>query len=234
MRKAQRDELIKKAAFAGGIAALFWIFFGNPVFAPVGAVVGVIIPGILAKIKASKRRQAFSNQLIDAILLIVSCIKAGLSFMQAVEVLVKEMPAPVSEEFESILKALKIGVSLEDAFAEMHERMPSEELKMIFSAILVARQTGGDLPRVLTKLVDTLRDRNKLKENIATYTIQGRLQGVIMGAIPVVFVFVVLQQDPHHFDIMFQQDAGRIMLLVAVVLQILAVIFLVKVSQVRI
>lgn len=220
--------------FAGVGAVVIFIMLQNIMFAPVGAVVGFMIPAFIKRFKEAKRKDMFFKQLLDGILLMVSCLKAGLSFVQAIEVLVEEMPDPISEEFKIVLKGMRIGASLEDVFEELYTRMPGEELKLMFSSILVARQTGGDLPKVLTKLVDTLRDRNKLKENIATYTIQGRLQAVIMGCIPVVFVVVVLKQDPKHFDIMFASDLGRVLLLIAVVLQIVAVIVITKVSKIRI
>lgn len=219
-------------AVAGAVAA--FIMGQSPMFAPVGAVVGFMIPAFLKRFKENKRKEMFLKQLLDGIMLMISCLKAGLSLTQAIEVLTEEMPDPIAEEFKDMLKGLRIGASFDDCFEQMYNRMPSEELKLMFSSILVARQTGGDLPKVLTKLVDTLRDRNKLKENIATYTIQGRLQAVIMGCIPIVFVFVVLKQDPHHFDIMLENDVGRIMLLIAVVLQIVAVIVINKLSKIRI
>lgn len=220
--------------FATAGAVIAFIMLQQIMFAPVGAVIGFMIPAFLKRFQENKRKNLFLKQLLDGIMLMISCLKAGLSLTQAIEVLTQEMPDPIAAEFKEMLKGLRIGASIEDCFDALYMRMPSEELKLMFSSILVARQTGGDLPKVLTKLVDTLRDRNKLKENIETYTIQGRLQAVIMGCIPIVFVFVVLKQDPHHFDIMLENDIGRIMLLIAVVLQIVAIIVINKLSKIRI
>lgn len=229
-----KEKLIRYGATMVVMAVAAFVLGGSIYWAPVGLVAGFLVPGILEKMRIANRNKKFFTQLMDGILLLVSCLKAGLSFTQAIEVLVEEMPDPISEEFQSVLKGLRIGITLEDAFEELYKRMPGEELKLVFSAILVARETGGDLPGVLTKLVDTLRDRNKLKENIATYTIQGRLQAVIMGCIPIVFVAVVLKQDPNHFDIMLENDLGRLMLLIAAVFQVLAIVFITKVSTIRI
>lgn len=226
-------KLLNLLGFSLGAAAVGFILmkgFG----AIAGAFIGLLIPAFLVKFTEDARRDKFSNQLIDAVLLISSCLKAGLSFNQAIEVLCQEMDDPIAGEFQVVLKAIRIGVPLEDAFSDLTKRMPIEELKFLISAILVSRETGGDLPSVLLKLVDTLRDRFRLKENIRTYTIQGKLQGVIMCAIPVVFVMVVNGQNPHHFDIMLNSATGKFLLALCVVLQILAVFFIIKFSKVEI
>lgn len=230
----EKNKLVFFGACAFAGAAVGFLVTSHPVGALLGVAIGLVVPGLLDKMRKAQRTHKFSAQLVDTIMMMISCLKAGLSFNQTIEVICREMPAPVSEEFSSILKALRIGVPLEDAFAELSTRMPGEELKLIFSAILVARETGGDLPRVLSKLADTLRDRNRLKENISTYTIQGRVQAVIMGVIPVVFVVVVLQQDPKHFEIMFTTEQGQFMLAIAGVLEVLALFFITKCSAVKI
>jgi len=132
------------------------------------------------------------------------------------------------------VREVKVGISLEEALIHLNKRMPSEELDLIVSAILVGRETGGDLTKVFSRLVTTIRDRAALKENVKTLTLQGRLQGIIMSLIPIVFAVIVYKMNPHHFDIMFSDDLGRILLGVAVVLQIVGVILLKIFSKVDI
>jgi len=233
--KKKQAETFRMYAIASlGSAAVGFVAMGNPMGAVIGAAVGLALPKVLGNLKDRQRKKKFSMLLIDGIMLMVSCLKAGLSLTQAIEVLVKEMPDPLSTEFQEVLKALRIGVTLDDAFADMADRIGGEDLNLLFSAMLVARDTGGDLPKVLTRLVDTLRDRNKLKENVATYTIQGRIQGLIMGAIPILFCYVVLKQDPKHFEIMFQTEIGKMMLMAAAGLQVIAVYAIMKLSDVKI
>lgn len=217
-----------------GLGIAFFVMFEHIIGLFVGAAVGVTIPRFMEKAKASSRRKKFSKQIPDAVMLITSCLKAGLSLNQSIDVLVEEMNEPISEEFSHVAKSLRIGVSLENAFVEMGKRLDLEELNFVCSAILIARETGGDLPKVLTKLVDTLRDRAKLKESIDTFTIQGRAQAFIMGVIPIGFVAMTIQQDPHHFDIMLKTDIGRILIVAAILLQIIAVFVIIKTSQVKI
>jgi tight adherence protein B len=229
------NDVVRQAVlFTVIFAAAGYVVFNGPAGLVIGAVAGLLFPAIKRRLDKAARLRKFHAQLIDGIALLTSCLKAGLSFTQAIEVLVQEMPDPIAEEFGVVLKSLRIGVPLNEALEQLYRRVPCEELTLLFSSILVARETGGDLPYVLSRLIDTLRDRNRLKENISTYTIQGRIQGVIMGGIPLVFCYVVLQQDKHHFDIMFQSEVGRLLIVVAFVLQIAAIFFIIKCSEVKI
>jgi tight adherence protein B len=226
-------KLIMFASTCIGAAVLGGIMMGK--FGAIGgAAIGLFVPGFMSKYALEARRTKFNNQLVDAVTLLVSCLRAGLSLNQAIEILCQEMPAPLADEFKIVLKSIRIGVPLEEAFVELSSRVPLEELKFVISAVLVARETGGDLPSVLMKLVDTLRDRARLRENIATYTIQGKIQGFIMGFIPVGFVIMVLQQNPHHFDVMWEKDIGRLLMISSVVLTVLAWALVWKISKVEI
>ena len=211
---------------------------GFMLFQFIGLAVGVTLSFFVGPMVINMKKQSwktkFAQQLVDAVLLINSCLKAGLSLLQAIEMLCEDMPPPISQEFSLVIGECKMGSSLDQALDNLNRRMDIEELKFITSAILVARETGGDLPSVLSRLVDTLRDRARLVENIRTYTLQGRAQGIIMSVIPVFFVCIVLTQNRQHFDIMFTSDIGKFLLVLAGVLQVMAFIFIGKISKVKI
>jgi tight adherence protein B len=230
----QKKGLNPSVVCAGGGAIAGFVALHSPVGAMIGAGFGFMIPKVVANFQKERHKSLLIRQLPDAIQMLTSCLKAGLSLNQAFTVMVEEMSGPAVEEFGYVVKSLRVGVSLEEAFLAMHKRVNAEELGFIFSAILIARETGGDLPTVLTKLVDTLRDRRKLKESIDTFTIQGRAQAFIMSMIPIFFVGMTLQQDAHHFDIMLQCTPGRIALGVAVVLEIVGTIAIIEVSKIKI
>ena len=206
----------------------------SSIFAIVGAAVGLAIPNLILKIRFAKRKQKFSVQLLDAINLMSSSLKGGLSLLQAVEVVAEEMPPPISQEFGYVIRENKIGVSFEDSLAHLKERMPAEELTLIVSSILVARETGGDLTKVFSRLSVTIRDNNKLKENIKTLTLQGRMQAAIMSLLPFAFVAWVVTVDKHHFDIMLQSDTGRFLLILAVFLQVVGMFLIRKFSIIKV
>lgn len=211
---------------------------GFVLFKIIGLVIGIAIaflfPLLAIKFVKGARKRRFGQQLIDAIMVLNSSLKAGLSFTQAIDMVSQEMPAPICEEFFLAYKQIKMGVSLEETLRNLDRRMDMEELKFVTSAILVAQKVGGDFPSVLTKLVSTLRDRIKLKENITTYTLQGKAQGYIISFIPLVFLFIVLRQNPHHFDIMLSTDLGRVLLAAAVLLNTIGIFFILKMSKIKV
>lgn len=152
--------------------------------------------------------------------------------MQAIEVVVQEMPAPFNQEFGLVLRENKIGVPLEESLRHLHERLHFEELDLVINAILVSKETGGDLTKVLAKLSVTMRDNRKLKETIKTLTLQGKLQGIIMSALPFLFIAWVLTFNRNHFDIMLSSETGRVLLLVAVALQLAGMVLINKFSRI--
>ncbi len=199
-----------------------------------GIAIGLIIPTFLINVYNSRRKAKFSSQLLDSLMILSSSLRGGLSIIQSFEVLAEEMPAPMGDEISLMVREIKIGVTLEEALVNLNKRMPSDELDLIVSAILVGRETGGDLTKVFSRLVTTIRDRMTLKENVKTLTLQGRLQGVIMSLIPPVFAYIVYRLDPHHFDIMLKDDLGRLLLGIAVALQIIGLILIKIFSKVEV
>ncbi len=196
--------------------------------------VGASFPVWLAKFLDKRRRKMFVNQLVDGLMIMNSCLKGGLTLIQSFEVLAEEMAAPMSQEISLLNREIKVGVTLEEALLRMDKRMPSEEMTLISSAILVARETGGDLTKVFSKLIETIRDRLKLKELVSTLTLQARLQSLIISLLGPVFFVVVRKIRPDHFDIMWQDDLGRMVLLLAIGLQIAGFILIIIFGKVEI
>ncbi|MDO8661651.1 MAG: type II secretion system F family protein [Candidatus Omnitrophota bacterium] len=200
----------------------------------IGIVLGLAIPNLILKIRLARRKQKFNDQLLDTITMLSSCLKGGLSLLQGFEVLVEEMPAPMNQELGLLLKENKMGVPFEESLVRLNKRMDIEELGLVVNALLVSRETGGELTKVFSRLTTTIRDNRKLKESIKTLTMQGRLQGAIMSLLPILFVIWVLSVDKHHFDIMLTSDIGRMLLVLAVVLQVVGMFLIRKFSIIKI
>jgi len=211
-----------------------YIFVQHFLFAAFGAFLGLLIPNLIMKFRDAVRRRKFSNQILDAIMILSSSLKGGLSLLQSFEVLVEEMPPPMSQEIGLLVRENKIGITLEESLKRLDRRMKMEELSLVINSILVARETGGDLTKVFSRLITTIRDNRKLKESVKTLTLQGRLQGIIMSILPIVFVWWVVMHNRHHFDVMFQSDVGRTLLTVAVVLQLVGMFLIRRFSIIRI
>jgi tight adherence protein B len=148
------------------------------------------------------------------------------------EFLTEEMPPPLNQEFSLVLRENKVGIPLEESLNRLNKRMKLEELELLVSSILVARETGGDLTKVFSRLANTMRDKRKLKDQITTLTLQGKIQGVVMSILPIAFILWVLAVNKHHFDIMLRSDVGRMLLLAAGLLQLTGMFLMAKFSKI--
>ncbi|MDO8488869.1 MAG: type II secretion system F family protein [Candidatus Omnitrophota bacterium] len=211
-----------------------YIFLNSQIFMGLGVLIGLAIPNFILKTRYKLRIQKFSDQLLDAVNMLSSCIKGGLSLLQGLEVLVEEMPAPMSQELGLVVRENKMGIPLEECLNRLNKRMNIDELGLIINALLVARETGGELPKVFSRLSVTIRDNRKLRESIKTLTLQGRMQGAIMSFLPIAFAIWVLSVNKHHFDIMLSSDLGRMLLIIAVILQAVGMILIKIFSTIKI
>ncbi|HNW39959.1 MAG TPA: type II secretion system F family protein [Candidatus Omnitrophota bacterium] len=203
-----------------------YLILNSPLFMILGALIGVAIPNFILKTRYKMRIRKFNDQLLDAINMLSSCIKGGLSLLQGLEVLVEEMPVPMNQELGLVVRENKMGIPLEECLKRLEKRLNIDELGLVVNALLVARETGGELPKVFSRLTVTIRDNRKLRESIKTLTLQGRMQGVIMSFLPIAFVGWVLSVNKHHFDIMLESDIGRMLLIIAVVLQAVGMVLI--------
>lgn len=210
-----------------------FIIFQKVVFGFLCGIIGLALPIIMIKYFQIRRKEQFRNQLPDAIMVISSSLKGGLSLIQAIGVIVEDMPTPISQEFSLILSENKMGVNLEDSLQKLNKKMGSEELGLMVNAILIAREVGGDLTRVLNRLSLVIRESKRLQENIKTLTLQGKIQAVIMSFLPVVFISWVVGNNPHHFDIMFKSELGKTLLIVAMLLQVTGLVLIQRFSKIK-
>jgi tight adherence protein B len=215
-----------------GVAGL--LFFGNLIAALIGVGIGLALPTLFIKQLEAQRMARLHNQIVDALMIISSSLKGGLSLIQAIEILVEEMPTPISQEFGLILRENKMGVTFDESLRRLYRRIKTEEFELVINSILVARETGGDLTRVFSRLSTTIRDNRKLKDNVRTLTMQGRLQGIIMSILPFIFMSMIVSINPHHFDTMLESDTGRMLLVLAVLLQITGMVLIRIFSTIRI
>lgn len=216
------------------LALAGFLFLHNIIGAGVGFAVGLILPPILVKNIPLKRRKKFQQQFVDALMLVSSSLKAGLNLIQAFEILAEELPAPIGEEFSLLVKENKMGLPLEECLLHLKQRMPLEDLGMVVTAVNIAQETGGDLTEVFDELVVTVTEKRKLEDRVMTLTVQGRLQGVIMGILPIAFAVFVFSSNPHSFDIMLQHPVGQSLLVWAVISEIIGTLLIQKLSKVEV
>lgn len=145
----------------------------------------------LAKWLDARRRAAFNLQLPEALATMSNALRAGFSISQAFDSVVEQGEAPMSEEFAIVQQQLKIGMGFEDAMESLSQRVGSDDLTLVTTAILVSRKTGGNVTEIFDKISETIRARLAIERKVKTLTAQGRLQGLIVSAMPV-FLGVIL------------------------------------------
>jgi tight adherence protein B len=196
----------------------------------VGAVMGYIIPRMYIGRLITARKIKFNDQLTDAIMIMSSSFRGGLSLVQAFESVVDEMPEPVKGEFGVVLGENKMGVSLDESLNRLYRRMPSPAMQQMVTAILLARETGGNLPVIFSRIVSSTRERKKIEKSLQTLTVQGKIQAFVMTGLPVFFFFTVSGSNPHFFDSMMNSPNGQKLLIICIVLWILGALSIWKIS----
>lgn len=214
-------------------ALLAAMFTGNSVLSIVLAVAGTVAPIVIIKSKQKSRVKKFDEQLSDALMICCSCLRSGLSFMQAMETISKDMDAPISTEFETCLKEVSMGASMDDALDNMGKRIKSKHLALMISAVLVQRQTGGNLSQILETLSDTIRDRMKLKKQLKTATSSGKMSGTIVGAMPVILLGMFSLVNYDFVKVLFTETRGHIALAIAAGLELMAFLAIKRITTVK-
>jgi len=199
-----------------------------------GCGVASILPGILVTQLENKHKNKFNEQLVDMLMILSSSLKAGLSLIQAIEEVVTELPPPTSQELSLVLRENRMGVPLEDTLVHLKERLKLEELNLVITAILVARETGGDLTQTFTQLTFTIREKKKLHGRVKSLCVQAKLQGIIMGFLPIVFAIGVYSMDRHYFDIMLKEQLGQALLCYGIISEIIGLILIKVLSRIKV
>ncbi|MEI8011524.1 MAG: type II secretion system F family protein [Candidatus Omnitrophota bacterium] len=196
-----------------------------------GVLIGFILPKFYATSLIKKRKRQFDGQLIDALMIMSSSLRGGMSLVQSMEAVFEEMPNPIRHEFGVVLGENKMGVALDEALNRLYKRMLSPALQQMVSAILLSRETGGNLPFIFSRIVGTIRERRKIEENLMVLTIQGKLQAFVMSALPLGFFLMVNSTNPKYFKIMMTTELGRMLLLLSLCLWLVGTFLILKISK---
>lgn len=183
-----------------------------------GAVLALLSPKWILEFMKRRRLKRFNEQLVDALTRMSNSLKAGFSILQAFESIVKENMNPISQEFGVFLHQVRVGVRFEEALASMEKRVASEDLTLTVRAIEIARLTGGSLTDVLEKISATIRERMRIQGRIDALTAQGRLQGIVAAAMPVLLLFAMAFIDPEMVNKFVSSLGGIIALVIAAML----------------
>jgi len=227
------EIMVFQMVSAGILAVLLKLAGGLNAFAVVGAVFGFFLPPILITRKKNKRCKDFNSQLGDTIALISNSLKVGHSFMQAVDSVVREMPDPMADEFGKLLREMRLGVQTEEALRNLAERVVSNDLELMVTAIMIQRQTGGNLSGILDQITATIRDRVRIKTEVKTLTAQGRFSGLIVAMLPILLGLAITFIDGEYMRLLIENPLGNIMLGGAFVSEILGYMAIKKIVDIK-
>ncbi len=172
----------------------------------------------LARYLNNRRRAKFNEQLPDALATMNNALRAGLSIGQSFDSVVENGVSPLADEFRILVQSIKIGMTLEDALSAMMDRVGSEDLTLVCSAILIARKTGGNITEIFDKIAATIRGRMKIERKVRTLTAQGRLQGLVVSLMPVFLAVVMTAIKPEMMLGFFFSPIGAISVVATIVL----------------
>jgi len=178
--------------------------FGNPLFLLIGGLIGFMIPRFWLGRRKNGRLGAFNKQLPDTITLIGNALRAGSSFLQAIELVVRESRPPISTEFGRVIREVNLGLPFETALENMVRRVRSDDLELMATAISIQHTVGGNLAEILDSISFTIRERVRIKGEIRTLTAQQRLSGYVVGFLPIALAGFLFLAAPHFMDPMFQ------------------------------
>jgi tight adherence protein B len=177
----------------------------NPLIWLAGLVAGYWLPGFYLSRRKGGRLKAFNKQLADTITLIANALRSGSSFLQAVEMVVREGQPPISVEFSRVIREVNLGLAFEAALANMVRRVRSDDLELMTTAITVQHQVGGNLAEILDSIAFTIRERVRIKGEIKTLTAQTRLSGYVVGLLPLGLTGILFVIAPDFMSPMFRK-----------------------------
>lgn len=197
-------------------------------------LLGGFLPRLyLAKAKKKKRKQ-FDNQLADSLLILANSLRAGFSLLQAMEMVSQEMPNPISGEFKITLREMTYGTSTEIALTNLAERVGSDDLDLLVTAVLIQRQVGGNLAEVLINIHATIADRIRIQQEIKTLTAQGRMSGYIIGALPFGIAGILSIINPSYLQLLFTTSLGLALLSAGLISQFIGFLIIRKIIAVKV
>jgi tight adherence protein B len=189
--------------------ALWWLF----------AVGGWIMPFVMLSRAEKARIKRFEQQLPDGLAIISNALRSGYSFLQAMDVVSREMPEPISLEFGLVLRETRVNIPIDEALSNLVERIKSPDLDLVVTAVLIQRQVGGNLSEVLEKIGETVKERIRLQGEVRTLTTQGRISGWIVSLLPLVLAGGMSVIAPGYLNPLMDHPIGWALLFVGVIMQ---------------
>jgi tight adherence protein B len=197
-------------------------------------LVGAIVPFMHVLWKRKKRFNAFLEHLPDALELMSRALSAGHAFSEALHMVSVEMPEPIATEFRKTYEEQNLGLSLKLALENLTDRMPLLDLRLCVTAVMIQRETGGNLAEILEKVAHTIRERFRIMGDLKTLTTSSRLSAWVLCAVPIFIASVVTIMNPEYMSIMWKDPRGHKLVALGIILQLTGMLFVRKILRIKI
>ncbi len=201
---------------------------------PLGAVVGFAMPFMYLKMKRRRRLNAFEEQFPEALDLISRALKAGHAFATGLKMVADEMPEPVGPEFRKAFDEQNFGLPLKDSLDNLSQRIPLLDIRFFATAVLIQRETGGNLSEILENLAHVVRERFKILRQVRVYTAHGRLTGYVLLGLPAFLSVALMFINPDHMNLLFRERMGQQMLMAALVMMVIGYVWIQQVIKIEV
>ena len=204
----------------------------NPLMGVILAILGFFLPMMLVKHYRQRRIKKFNVQLVEALQAMANAFKAGLTFPQAIEHVAREAEAPLGQEFGLFVKEIKLGVPLEEGLVNMARRVGSDDLELVVVSTNISRQLGGNMAEMFETISVTIRERFRLEGKIDALTSQGKLQGWIVAAMPLLLGIVLNIMRPDLMGPMLNDTFGWVLVGMIFIMELLGMFFIRKIVNI--
>ena len=226
--------LLAMLGLAAGGGLLAFNVFGNAIVAAIAAAIASAIPYGILRYRRRQRLRQFNRILPEAIDLMSRALRAGHSVMAAIEIVGDECPEPVRSEFREVYRQQNFGLPLREALINMAERIPLPELKFVVTAMLLQKETGGNLVDVLDRTTAVIRERLRIEGEIRIYTAQGRMTGWILSLLPVAMFFLLGLANRGYTRVLIEDPLGRKLVYTGMGLMLLGMLAIRKIVNVKV
>lgn len=235
------SELLAGSLFLSLLVFIALYFLGFGFLAFIIAPVCLFLPWTYVKFLRQKYYRTFEEQLSDTLLLMSNGLRAGFSFLQSMEMVSRESPPPMSDEFSRVVQEISVGVPINDALQNLADRINSMDLNLMVTAVVIQREVGGGLAEILETIAGVIAERMRIRREIRVLTTQGRWSGAILAMLPISIGFLIhmaskagAPSDPSFIEPLFYDLRGQLMLGFAVINQIMGFFIIMRIVSIRV
>ena len=221
-------------ACGGGAGLALYLAVRNPFGFLLGGAMGCAVPFMYLNWIRGKRLSKFEEDFPEALDLIARALKAGHAFVTGLKMVADEMDEPVGPEFRKMFDEQNFGLPLKDALENLTGRVPSLDVRFFATAVLIQRETGGNLSEILENLAHVVRERFKILRQVRIHTAHGRFTGYVLLALPVLLCAALMYINPDHMNLLFRERMGQFMLIAALIMQMIGYFWIRQVIKIEV